>query len=104
MSKYSRSSSFDRSLNSPMNRVPFNNVLIEVFYSIMFSHHVPMLFRQGGFFGNIQLIDFSSISSFFQSYIGKVLFFILVFSILHYIVLPRTRKIDLNKYNKDLNK
>lgn len=104
MSKYSRSSSFDRNLNSPVNRIPFNNVLIEVFYSIMFSHHIPMIFRQGGFFGNIPIIDFSSISTFFQSYIGKLIFFIIVFSMLHYVVLPRTRKIDLNKFNKHLNK
>ena len=99
MSKYYKYSSLPQN-----NRVPFNNILIEVFYSMMLSHHVPSMFRHGGFFGQIKLVDFSSIGAFLTSYIGKILFLIIIFSILHYIVLPKARKIDINKFNKDLNK
>jgi hypothetical protein len=73
-------------------------VLIEVFYTVLFSHHLPILFRGGGIFGEIKLISFESYSEFFRSYIGKILFYTAVFYILHFIVLRKIKKIDIKKF------
>jgi|UniRef100_A0A6C0GZL6 hypothetical protein len=77
-------------------------VLIEVFYGILFSHHLPTLLKGGGILGNLHFINFSSIDLFLASYMGKIIFYILVFTILHFIIMPGIRKIDTKI--KDLNK
>ncbi len=80
------------------------SVGIELFYSILFSHHVPSLMRGSGFFGNTKLIDFSSIHGFLTSYIGKIIFFFIVYYILHFFILTLVRKIDISKlYPKSKN-
>jgi hypothetical protein len=109
-----------RIVYKPPNYLPYNNrsifkklsideynpsvrtVLIEVFYGIFFSHHLPTLLKGGGIFGNLHFINFSSIDLFLASYMGKIIFYILVFTILHFIIMPGIRKIDTKI--KDLNK
>ena len=73
-------------------------VLIEVFYTLLFSHHLPILFSGGGLFGGTELISFESYSEFFKSYTGKILFYTIIFYILHFIVLTKIKKIDIKKF------
>ena len=79
-------------------------VIIEVFYSVVFSHHLPNLIKGGGFFGNLNFINIDSLALFLQSYVGKILFYFIVFYLLHFIVIPKTRKIDFKKIYNNLNK
>ena len=76
----------------------FKTVLIEVFYSILFSHHLPLLFNGGGILGNTDILSFESIPSFFNSYVGKIVFYIIIFYILHFVVLVKIKKIDIKKF------
>jgi uncharacterized membrane-anchored protein YitT (DUF2179 family) len=73
-------------------------VLIEVFYSILFSHHLPLLFNGGGLLGNTDILSFESIPSFFKSYVGKIIFYLIIFYILHFVVLVKIKKIDIKKF------
>jgi hypothetical protein len=73
-------------------------VLIEVFYSILFSHHLPILFNGGGILGNTDILNFESFPSFFKSYLGKIIFYIIIFYILHFVVLTNIKKIDIKKF------
>lgn len=67
-------------------------VFIDVLYSIIFSHHVPNLLRHGGFMGNVELFETDSIADFLNSYIGKIIFFFLIYYILNFIVIPIIKK------------
>jgi hypothetical protein len=82
------------------------SVGIESLYAILFSHHIPSLMRGGGFFGDIKIIDVSSLINFLNSYIGKVLFFFITYYTLHYYIFPLIRKIDITKNykNKEISK
>ena len=80
------------------------NVLIETFYSLLFSHHLPTLIKGGGFLGNINFINTDNLALFLQSYLGRLLFYFIVFYLLHFIVIPKFRKIDFKKIYNDLNK
>ena len=73
-------------------------VLIEVFYSILFAHHLPTMLKGGGILGNTDLINFDSLSEFFRSYIGKIVFYVLIFYLLHFFVLVKIKKIDIKKF------
>jgi hypothetical protein len=74
------------------------SVIIEVFYTILFSHHLPTLLKGGGLLGETNIISFDSVTDFFNSYIGKIVFYLLVFFILHFIILKHVKKIDLKKF------
>jgi len=80
------------------------SVFIEFFYAILFSHHIPSLIKGAGFFGDRQFFDISSVSNFFNSYFGKILFFFITYFTLHYYVFTTIRKIKLPKVykNKDI--
>lgn len=80
------------------------SVLIETFYSLLFSHHLPTLIKGGGFLGNMSFINFDNLALFLQSYLGKILFYFIVFYLLHFIVIPKFRKIDFKKTYNNLNK
>jgi len=67
-------------------------VFIEVVYSMIFSHHVPVLLKHGGFMGKIELFGNDSIADFLNSYVGKIIFFFLVYYILNFIVIPIIKK------------
>ena len=73
-------------------------------YAILFSHHIPSLMKGAGFFGDRQFFDISSVSNFFNSYFGKILFFFITYFTLHYYVFTTIRKIKLPKVykNKDI--
>jgi hypothetical protein len=75
-------------------------VLIEVFYFMVFSHHLPNLMKGDGLLGNCELININSASGFCKSYLGKIIFFMFIFFILHYIILKNVKKIDLKKHLK----
>lgn len=82
------------------------SVSIESLYAILFSHHIPSLMRGGGFFGDIKIIDVSSLINFLNSYIGKILFFFITYYTLHFYIFPLIRKIDITKNykNKEISK
>jgi len=67
-------------------------VFIDVVYSMIFSHHVPSLLQHGGFMGKIELFGNDSIADFLNSYVGKILFFFLIYYILNFIVVPIIKK------------
>lgn len=73
-------------------------VFIEVFYTVLFSHHLPIIFKGGGFFGGTKLINTNSLFEFLQSYVGKILFYFMIFYILHFVVLTHVKKIDIKKF------
>jgi len=75
-------------------------VLIEVFYVMIFSHHLPNLMKGDGILGNCELINFNSASGFCKSYFGKIIFYMIIFFTLHYIILKYVKKIDLKKHLK----
>ena len=79
---------------SPSYRPMYKSVLIEAVYSLIFTHHIPILMKQGTLLDETPIIDFKSVASFLTSYIGKIIFFIVIYTTLHYLFLPFIRKID----------
>ena len=79
---------------SPSYRPMYKSVLIEALYSLIFTHHIPILMRQGTLLDDTPLINFTSVASFLTSYLGKIIFFIIIYTTLHYLFLPFIRKID----------
>jgi len=67
-------------------------VIIDVVYSIIFSHHIPSLLKHGGFMGNTELFGTDSIAEFLNSYIGKIIFFFIIYYILNFLVIPIIKK------------
>jgi hypothetical protein len=63
-------------------------VIIDVVYSMIFSHHVPALLKHGGFMGNTNILGINSVADFLNSYVGKILFFFMIFYTLNFIVIP----------------
>ena len=78
----------------PTYRPMMKSILIEAFYSLIFTHHIPILMKQGTLMDNTPLINFNSVAQFLTSYIGKVIFFLTIYFTLHYVFLPFIRKID----------
>jgi len=82
----------DSRLHSTLNIDPsFRQVLIETFYGILFSHHLPVLMKSGGLVDDTKLIDFNSVPAFFLSYIGKIVFFLITYFLLYYVVMPNIK-------------
>jgi len=79
---------------SPSYRPIYKSVLIEALYSLIFTHHIPILMRQGTLLDDTPLINFSSVANFLTSYLGKIIFFVIIYTTLHYLFLPFIRKID----------
>lgn len=73
-------------------------VFIEVFYTMFFSHHLPLIFKRGGFLGGSEFISFDSPIDFFKSYLGKLIFYFLIFYMLHFVILTHVKKIDIKKF------
>jgi hypothetical protein len=67
-------------------------VIIEVVYSLIFSHHIPVLLKHGGFIGDTTLLDINTVPNFLNSYIGKATFFFIVYYTLNFIVIPIIKK------------
>jgi hypothetical protein len=90
---YSRSSSRSYSrAHSTLNIDPsLRQVLIETFYGILFSHHLPVLMKSGGLIDDTKFIDFDSVPEFFLSYIGKIVFFLITYFLLYYVVMPNIK-------------
>jgi len=82
----------------------FNSVIIEVFYSLLFSHHIPILMKGDGLIGDTILFNISSISDFLQCYIGKILFYLLIFTCLHYLVIPSVKSVKIDTIKKHISK
>ena len=79
---------------SPSYRPMMKSVFIEALYSLIFTHHIPILMKNGSLLDETPLIRFDSIASFFTSYFGKIFFFLSIYFTLHYVFLPFIRKID----------
>ena len=69
-------------------RPTFKSVILDVFFMILYIHHFPNILRGGNLMGNSPIIDISSLSRFVGSYIGKIIYMFIVFTILHYILVP----------------
>ena len=69
----------------------FKQILIETFYGMVFSHHLPTLMKSGGFVDDTKMIDFDSVPAFFLSYIGKMVFFLTTYILLYYVVMPNIK-------------
>jgi hypothetical protein len=82
----------------------FNSVIIEVFYSLLFSHHIPILMKGDGLIGDTVLFSLSSIQDFLQSYIGKILFYFLIYMCLHYLVIPSVKSVKVDIIKKNISK
>jgi hypothetical protein len=82
---------------SPSYRPMVKSIFIEALYSLLFSHHIPILMKHGAFMDETPLISFNSITEFFLSYFGKIIFFITIYFTLHYFFMPMVRKIDFPK-------
>jgi len=67
-------------------------VMIEVVYSMIFSHHVPTLLKHGGFIGEIKIIETNSIANFLNSYVGKIIFFFIIYYTLNFFIIPIIKK------------
>jgi len=67
-------------------------VILDVFFMMLYIHHIPNIIYKGNMFGSGRLIDISSTRNFVQSYIGKLFFLSIVFMVFHYIVVPIIRK------------
>jgi hypothetical protein len=63
-------------------------VIIDVVYSIIFSHHVPSLLKHGGFMGNTNILGVNSLADFLSSYVGKIIFFFMIYYTLNFLVIP----------------
>ena len=79
---------------SPSYRPMVKSIFIEALYSLIFSHHIPILMKQGALMDETPLISFNSIIEFFLSYFGKIIFFIIIYFTLHYFFMPFVRKIE----------
>jgi hypothetical protein len=79
---------------SPSYRPMAKSIFIEALYSLIFSHHIPILMKQGALMDETPLINFNSITEFFLSYFGKIIFFITIYFTLHYFFMPFVRKIE----------
>ena len=82
---------------SPSYRPMVKSIFIEALYSLIFSHHIPILMKHGSLMDETPLINFNSITEFFLSYFGKIIFFITIYFTLHYFFMPFVRKIDFPK-------
>jgi prolipoprotein diacylglyceryltransferase len=78
----------------PTYRPMMKSILIEALYSLIFTHHIPILMKQGTLMDDTPLINFQSIPLFLTSYFGKIIFFLTIYFTLHHIFLPFIRKID----------
>ena len=79
-------------LHSTLNIDPsLRQVLIETFYGILFSHHLPVLMRSGALIDDTKFIDFNSVPEFFLSYIGKLTFFLITYILLYYVFMPNIK-------------
>ena len=101
LEKIEKKENFDNKVRSsemfsPSYRPMTKNILIEAFYSLIFSHHIPILMKHGTFLDDTPIISFDSVTSFFTSYIGKIVFFLLIYFTLHYFFLPFVRKIEFS--------
>jgi hypothetical protein len=63
-------------------------VIIDVVYSMIFSHHIPSLLKHGGFMGQTNLFGINTVADFLNSYIGKIIFFFIIYYTLNFIVIP----------------
>jgi hypothetical protein len=90
---YSRSPSRSYSrAHSTLNIDPsVRQILIETFYGILFSHHLPVLMKSGGLIDDTKFVDFDSVPDFFLSYIGKIVFFLITYILLYYVVVPNLK-------------
>jgi hypothetical protein len=79
---------------SPSYRPMVKSIFIEALYSLIFSHHIPILMKHGSIMDETPLISFNSITEFFLSYFGKIIFFITIYFTLHYFFMPMVRKIE----------
>jgi hypothetical protein len=78
----------------PTYRPMMKSILIEALYSLIFTHHIPILMKQGTLMDDTPLINFNSVAQFLTSYFGKIIFFLTIYFTLHYLFLPFIRKID----------
>jgi hypothetical protein len=69
----------------------FKQILIETFYGMVFSHHLPVLMKSGAIIDETKMIDFDSVPAFFLSYIGKMVFFLTTYILLYYVVMPNIK-------------
>jgi hypothetical protein len=69
----------------------FKQILIETFYGMVFSHHLPVLMKSGAIVDETKMIDFDSVPAFFLSYIGKMVFFLITYFLLYYVVMPNIK-------------
>ena len=69
----------------------FKQILIETFYGMVFSHHLPALMKSGAIVDETKIIDFDSVPAFFLSYIGKIVFFLTTYILLYYVVMPNIK-------------
>ena len=69
----------------------FKQILIETFYGMVFSHHLPALMKSGAIIDETKMIDFDSVPAFFLSYIGKIVFFLTTYILLYYVVMPNIK-------------
>ena len=67
-------------------------VIIDVVYSIIFSHHIPALLKHGGFMGNTNILGIDTIADFLNSYIGKIIFFFIIYYTLNFVFIPIIKK------------
>jgi hypothetical protein len=79
---------------SPTYRPMMKSIFIEALYSLIFSHHIPILMKHGSLMDSTPLISINSVTEFFLSYFGKIFFFILIYFTLHYFFMPLVRKIE----------
>jgi hypothetical protein len=70
----------------------FKSILIETFFGMVFSHHIPVLMKSGGLVDSTKVIEFDSISNFFKSYLGKITFFLVTYTLLYYGFIPLLKK------------
>jgi len=82
---------------SPTYRPMMKSIFIEALYSLIFSHHIPILMKHGSLMDETPLINFNSVTEFFLSYFGKIIFFITIYFTLHYFFMPVVRKIEFPK-------
>jgi len=94
-----KSQSYSRSSSRSYSRAPstlnidpsVRQILIETFYGILFSHHLPVLMKSGGLIDDTKFVDFDSVPDFFLSYIGKIVFFLITYILLYYVVVPNLK-------------
>ena len=67
-------------------------VLVDVVYTMVFSYHVPTLLKHGRLIGETEFFKTDSVKDFFSCYVGKILFFFLIFYVLNFVYLPIIKK------------